>query len=48
MDQLARRMIRARDDGQRRMEGGNIQLKVKEYLLYADNGMLVSTNPVWL
>ena len=41
-------MIRARKDGQWDIEGGNIWLKVQAELLYADNRMVASNNPVWL
>ena len=39
---------RARSDGRWLMEGGNTRLKVQTSLLYADDGMVASTDLVWL
>ena len=41
-----RQMIRAFNNGRCNMEGGHMRLK--EVVLYADNGMVSSTNPGWL
>ena len=41
----ARRTIRACDDGRRQTEKG---LKLRKALIYADNGMVASTDPGWI
>ena len=45
---MARRTIRARDDGQRRTEEGHTYLKVQEAFFCADNGMVASTYLGWI
>ena len=46
--QLERQTIMVRDDRQRRTEEGHIWLKVQDDILYADNGMVASTDLGWL
>ena len=46
--QPVRQTFRIRDNGRRRIEGGHTWLKVQAAFLYADNGMVDSTNPGWI
>ena len=41
-------MIRVRDNGQRRAKEGHPRLKVQAAFFNADDGVVASTEPVWL
>ena len=47
-EQTTGRTIRARDKRRRRTEEVHKRLKVKTAFLYADDGMVASTDPGWL
>ena len=45
---MAGRMIWGREEGQRQVEEGHAWLTLQAYFLNTGNGMIASTNPVWI